>query len=427
MIEEIKSIEKIEDSNNLKEIINILIKEVNKLDVELKDLKKISEDKIEEKEVNCLDKLDEKEEITEVQNEKIEEVKIEKMNINKFVEAFPEYIKIEAFSEEMENEEMIGKLIEIFKSIFGAKDKKIEEKEKELENKNEEYIKEKEELEKNLKKLDETIKEKEKDLENKNKEYEEEKEKLEKNLKELNEKIEEKEKELENKNEEYIKEKEELEKNLKKLDETIKEKEKDLENKNKEYEEEKEKLEKNLKELNEKIEEKEKELENKNEEYIKVKKERDSMGDLLEARQLYNSYLEMEETIKSKFKNILFQKDFESFISSGYSISTIDNIWDIVKIEYKNISSENLDKLRKIFKFFITQINKRFENPTYGLIEARLEEDFDPVTQFDLSQNSSGKIIEFIFYGYGTLEDKSSSDDKDIIDKIRKRPLVLTK
>ena len=299
MIEEIKSIEKIEDSNNLKEIINRLIKEVNKLDVELKDLKKISEDKIEEKEVNCLDKIDKKEEITEVQNEKIEEVKIEKMNINKFVEAFPEYIKIEAFSEEMENEEMIGKLIEIFKSIFGAKDKKIEEKEKELENKNEEYI--------------------------------------------------------------------------------------------------------------------------------KVKKERDSMGDLLEARQLYNSYLEMEETIKSKFKNILFQKDFESFISSGYSISTIDNIWDIVKIEYKNISSENLDKLRKIFKFFITQINKRFENPTYGLIEARLEEDFDPVTQFDLSQNSSGKIIEFIFYGYGTLEDKSSSDDKDIIDKIRKRPLVLTK
>ena len=395
MIEEIKSIEKIEDSNNLKEIINVLIKEVNKLDVELKELKKISEDKIEEKEVNCLDKLDKKEEITEVQNEKIEEVKIEKMNINKFVETFPEYIKIEAFSEEMENEEMIGKLIEIFKSIFGAKDKKIEEKEKELENKNEEYIKEKEELEKNLKELNEKIEEKEKELENKNKEYEEEKEELEKNLKELNEKIEEKEKELENKNKEYEEEKEELEKNLKELDGLMKEKEI--------------KTEKLM------------------EEYIKVKKERDSMGYLLEARQLYNSYLEMEETIKSKFKNILFQKDFESFISSGYSISTIDNIWDIVKIEYKNISSENLDKLRKIFKFFITQINKRFENPTYGLIEARLEEDFDPVTQFDLSQNSSGKIIEFIFYGYGTLEDKSSSDDKDIIDKIRKRPLVLTK
>ena len=395
MIEEIKSIEKIEDSNNLKEIINVLIKEVNKLDVELKELKKISEDKIEEKEVNYLDKLDKKEEITEVQNEKIEEVKIEKMNINKFVEAFPEYIKIEAFSEEMENEEMIGKLIEIFKSIFGAKDKKIEEKEKELESRNKEYIKEKEKIEKNLKKLDETIKEKEKELESKNKEYEEEKEKLEKNLKELNEKIEEKEKELENKNKEYEEEKEELEKNLKELDGLMKEKEI--------------KTEKLM------------------EEYIKVKKERDSMGDLLEARQLYNSYLEMEETIKSKFKNILFQKDFESFISSGYSISTIDNIWDIVKIEYKNISSENLDKLRKIFKFFITQINKRFESPTYGLIEASLEEDFDPVTQFDLSQNSSGKIIEFIFYGYGTLEDRSSSDDKNIIDKIRKRPLVLTK
>ena len=159
----------------------------------------------------------------------------------------------------------------------------------------------------------------------------------------------------------------------------------------------------------------------------KIKKERDSMGDLLIARRLYNEYLEMNTEVKSKFKNILLQKDFESFLSSGYSTSTMDNIWDIVKVEYKNISSENLEKLRKIFKFFITQMNKKFKDPNFALIEATLEEEFDPVTQFDLSQNSRGKIAEFIFYGYGTLEDKANREDEDIIDKIKKRPLVLTK
>ena len=360
MIEEIKDADGFRDSNTLKDILNMLIKEINRLELELNNK---FDGKIKEEAEKSLEELDKKDESIEVQNEKIEEINIEKININKFVEAFPEYIKIESFSEEMENEEMIDKLIEIFKKIFGDKDKKIEEKEKELEIKNKEYI--------------------------------EEREKLENSLKELDKKIEEKERELEIKNKEYI--------------------------------EEKDRLENSLKELEEKIKEKEVKTEQLIEKYIKIKKERDSMGDLLEARQLYNSYLEMEEVVKSKFKNILLQKDFESFVSSGYSISTIDNIWDIVKVEYKNISSENLDKLRKIFKFFITQINKRFENPTYALIEANLEEDFDPVTQFDLSQNSNGKIREFIFYGYGTLEDKHSADDEDIIDKIRKRPLVLTK
>ena len=390
MIEEIKDTDGLRDPNTLKDILNMLIKEINRLELELNNK---FDSKIKEETEKSLEELDKKDENVEVQDEKMEEINIEKININKFVEAFPEYIKIESFSEEMENEQMIDKLIEIFKKIFG--DKKIEEKEKELEIKNKEYTKEKDRLENNLKKLEEKIKGKEEELEIKNKEYSEEKKKLENSLKELDEKIKEKEKELEIKSKEYIKEKEKLEDSLKELDKKIKEK--------------KVKTEQLI------------------EKYTKIEKERDSMGDLLEARQLYNSYLEMEETIKSRFKNILLQKDFESFVSSGYSISTIDNIWDIVKVEYKNISSENLDKLRKIFKFFITQINKRFENPTYTLIEASLEEDFDPVTQFDLSQNSNGKVIEFIFYGYGTLEDKHNTDDEDVIDKIRKRPLVLTK
>ena len=228
-----------------------------------------------------------------------------------------------------------------------------------------------------------------------------------------------------------------------------------IETLNTEYKEEKIKFEKNIEELNKEktklnedintLNEKYNELEKSNNEIIKdknekevkaeklmkkcekVKQERDSMGDLLVARKLYDSYLEMDIEVKSKFKNILLQKDFESFLASGYSTSTMDNIWDIVKVEYKNIPSENLEKLREIFKFFIMQMNKKFKDPNFALIEATLEEEFDPVTQFDLSQNSRGKIVEFIFYGYGTLEDKANPEDEDIIDKIKKRPLVLTK
>ena len=456
MIEEIKDTDGLRDPNTLKDILNMLIKEINRLELELNNK---FDSKIKEEVEKSLEELDKKDESIEVQDEKMEEINIEKININKFVEAFSEYIKIESFSEEMENKEMIDKLIEIFKKIFGDKDKKIEEKEEELEIKNKEYGEEKDRLENNLKELEEKIKRKEEELEIKNKEYSEEKEKLENSLKELDEKIKGKERELEIKNKEYSEEKEKLENSLKELDEKIKGKERELEIKNKEYSEEKEKLENSLKELDEKIKGKERELEIRNkeyseekdrlenslkkldetikkkevktgqliEEYTKIKKERDSMGDLLIARRLYNEYLEMNTEVKSKFKNILLQKDFESFLSSGYSTSTMDNIWDIVKVEYKNISSENLEKLRKIFKFFITQMNKKFKDPNFALIEATLEEEFDPVTQFDLSQNSRGKIAEFIFYGYGTLEDKANREDEDIIDKIKKRPLVLTK
>jgi len=392
VIEEIKDTDGLRDPNTLKDILNMLIKEINRLELELNNK---FDSKIKEEVEKSLEELDKKDESIEVQDEKMEEINIEKININKFVEAFSEYIKIESFSEEMENKEMIDKLIEIFKKIFGDKDKKIEEKEEELEIKNKEYGEEKDRLENNLKELEEKIKRKEEELEIKNKEYSEEKEKLENSLKELDEKIKGKERELEIRNKEYSEEKDRLENSLKKLDETIKKKEV---------------------KTGQLIEE-----------YTKIKKERDSMGDLLIARRLYNEYLEMNTEVKSKFKNILLQKDFESFLSSGYSTSTMDNIWDIVKVEYKNISSENLEKLRKIFKFFITQMNKKFKDPNFALIEATLEEEFDPVTQFDLSQNSRGKIAEFIFYGYGTLEDKANREDEDIIDKIKKRPLVLTK
>ena len=304
-------------------------------------------------------------------------MKKEKININKFIEAFPEDIKTEVFSEEIENEDIINKLVEILKDIFNKKDNKIEEINKELQNKQGE-----------IKNLNFNLERANKDLE-----------KFKTKLTTENEK----------------------------LVEEIKNKENEIKVLNEKYSEEKAKFENDIEKLNEEKKDKEKKLKKLIGKYEEIKEERDSMGDLLIARKLYSNYLEMDTRVKTKFEDILIQKDFESFVSSGYSISTIDNIWDIIKIEYKNISKEDLEELKEIFKFFIKQINKRFKEPKYSLIEVDLGEEFDAVTQVDLSQNSRGKIVEFVFYGYGFLKDKDNSNSEDIIDKIIKNPLVLTK
>jgi len=418
VIEKIKSIEELGNLNDFKEIINILIEKTNKLETELKDLNTNFDSRVRETVEKYLVEINNKNEVLETQTEKI--------NINKFIETFPKDIKVENFSEEMENEAIVNKLIEIFKNIFGRKDKKLKETSDDIESKTKEINK----LKETEKKLDKEIETKEKQIETLNTKYKEEKEKFENDIKELDKKIESKEinikgleTQIETLNIEYMQEKIKFEKNIEELNKEKTKLNEDINTLSGKYKE----LEKSNNELIKDKREKEIKTEKLMKEYEKVKQERDLMGDLLVARKLYDSYLEMDIEVKSKFKNILLQKDFESFLSSGYSTSTMDNIWDIVKVEYKNIPSENLEKLREIFKFFIMQMNKKFKDPNFALIEATLEEEFDPVTQFDLSQNSRGKIAEFIFYGYGTLEDKANPEDEDVIDKIKKRPLVLTK
>ena len=151
-----------------------------------------------------------------------------------------------------------------------------------------------------------------------------------------------------------------------------------------------------------------------------------SIGDLLQARKLYDKYLSMETRILSKLENVLIQRDFESFISSGYTLSSLDNVWDIVKIEYKNISKEDKETLKEVFAFFLNQINKRFKEAKYGLVQAEVGENFDAVNQVDLSQNSRGSVTECVFYGYGFLKEKENPDDEDVVIRRIKNPLVLT-
>lgn len=358
-----------------------------KLQTESVESKKIENNEVEEKDTK----------------EETNEIKEKKLDISKFIEEFSQefsFIKKDEFNEEMENDEIMGNIIEKIKRTFTSKEKSIMEL--------------KERVSKDVREIDslkETISKYKNDLNEK-----------EKRILEKENEINNYKNQLENK----IKENIELEKdyndklNLKK-NEIIR-----LENTEKILTAERTKLEKEKRELEEKDKENSEKMKIFMEKFEEKENELKSIGDLLQARKLYNKYLSMETRILSKLDNVLIQRDFESFISSGYTLSSLDNVWDIVKIEYKNISKEDKEILKEVFAFFLNQINKRFKEAKYGLVQVKVGEDFDAVNQVDLSQNSRGRVTECVFYGYGFLKEKENPDDEDVITRIIKSPLVLT-
>ena len=408
----------IDAKNTLKKIMNDLTKLIDsRIQIYIDTLN--NENSIEKSQDNLVEeKEDETNKIERV--EELNQEKEKKLDVSKFIEAFSqefEFINKDEFNDEMENDEIMGKIIELIKRMLGIKDNEINEKKKEIAKLNTK----KDELENNIKTLNSNIIKKE----NQNKLLEEEKVGLERNIGNLNHKVTELET-LKNNLERNISE---LDNDKRKLESDLKSKgteikrlediEKDLENKNS-------KLIKDKEDLNKENREKDEKLEKFMTKYEEKEKELKSVGDLLEARKLYDKYLSMETRILSKLDNVLIQRDFESFISSGYTLSSLDNVWDIVKIEYKNISNEDKEILKEVFSFFLNQINKRFKEAKYGLVQVEVGEDFDAVNQVDLSQNSKGKVTECVFYGYGFLKEKENPNDEDIIARIIKSPLVLT-
>ena len=366
------------------------------------------------------DNLIETKKIKNNEIEKKEEVHEKKLDILKFVEVFSQefdFINKNQFNEEMENDEIMDKIIELIKRMLGIKNNEIESKKMKIDGLE---IK-KTQLENDIQGLNLKINEKEK----KNNNLEKNKIELEEKIENLNykvNKIETLKNNLEDNIEQLNNEKKKLEddlENKKKQIIRLEEVERNLENKNSELIKDKEELNKENREKDEKLKKFMKLFEEKEQELI-------SIGNLLKARKLYDKYLSMETRILSKLENVLIQRDFESFISSGYTLSSLDNIWDIVKIEYKNISNGDKEILKEIFSFFLSQINKRFKESKYGLVQVEIGEDFDAVNQVDLSQNSRGKVTECVFYGYGFLAEKENSDDESVVERIIKSPLVLT-
>lgn len=335
--------------------------------------------------------------------EKSEEEKEKKSDISKFIEAFSQefsFIDKEQFNDEMENDEIMGNIIEKIKKAFTNKENSI----MDLKERVSQEIRETNILKETVSKYKNELNEKEKRILEKENEINSYKSQLENKIKE-NIKLE------KDYNDEL---------NLKK-NEIVR-----LENVERILTAGKTKLEKEKKELEEKNKENSEKMKIFMTKYEEKEKELKSVGDLLEAKKLYDKYLSMETRILSKLDNVLIQRDFESFISSGYTLSSLDNVWDIVKIEYKNISKEDKETLKEVFAFFLNQINKRFKDAKYGLVQVEVGEDFDAVNQVDLSQNSKGTVTECVFYGYGFLAEKENPNDEDIIARIIKNPLVLT-
>lgn len=335
--------------------------------------------------------------------EKSEEEKEKKLDISKFIEVFSKeftFINKDEFNDEMENDEIMGNIIEKIKKAFTNKENSI----MDLKERVSQEIRETNILKETVSKYKNELNEKEKRILEKENEINSYKSQLENKIKE-NIKLE------KDYNDEL---------NLKK-NEIVR-----LENVERILTAGKTKLEKEKKELEEKNKENSEKMKIFMTKYEEKEKELKSVGDLLEAKKLYDKYLSMETRILSKLDNVLIQRDFESFISSGYTLSSLDNVWDIVKIEYKNISKEDKETLKEVFAFFLNQINKRFKDAKYGLVQVEVGEDFDAVNQVDLSQNSKGTVTECVFYGYGFLAEKENPNDEDIIARIIKNPLVLT-
>ena len=347
------------------------------------------------------EKKDETNKIERVED--LNQEKEKKIDVSKFIEVFSKeftFINKDEFNDEMENDEIMGNIIEKIKKAFTNKENSI----MDLKERVSQEIRETNSLKETVSKYKNELNEKEKRIFEKENEIN-------------NYKI-----QLENKIKENIK----LEKdyndelNLKK-NEIVR-----LENVERILTAGKTKLEKKKKELEEKNKENSEKMKIFMTKYEEKEKELKSVGDLLEAKKLYDKYLSMETRILSKLDNVLIQRDFESFISSGYTLSSLDNVWDIVKIEHKNISKEDKETLKEVFAFFLNQINKRFKDAKYGLVQVEVGEDFDAVNQVDLSQNSKGTVTECVFYGYGFLAEKENPNDEDIIARIIKNPLVLT-
>ena len=386
----------LEKLGNFIENINFIIDERIKLYIENKDSNNNSIEKSQTKSV-------EPEKIENNNVEKSEKEKEKKLDISKFIEEFSQefsFIDKEQFNDEMENDEIMGNIIEKIKKAFTNKENSI----MDLKERVSQEIRETNILKETVSKYKNELNEKEKRILEKENEINSYKSQLENKIKE-NIKLE------KDYNDEL---------NLKK-NEIVR-----LENVERILTAGKTKLEKEKKELEEKNKENYEKMKIFMTKYEEKEKELKSVGDLLEAKKLYDKYLSMETRILSKLDNVLIQRDFESFISSGYTLSSLDNVWDIVKIEYKNISKEDKETLKEVFAFFLNQINKRFKDAKYGLVQVEVGEDFDAVNQVDLSQNSKGTVTECVFYGYGFLAEKENPNDEDIIARIIKNPLVLT-
>ena len=144
----------IDAKNTFKKIMNDLTKLIDsRIQIYIDTLN--NENSIEKSQDNLVEeKEDETNKIERV--EELNQEKEKKLDVSKFIEAFSQefdFINKDEFNDEMENDEIMGKIIELIKRMLGIKDNEINEKKKEIAKLNTK----KDELENNIKTLNSNI------------------------------------------------------------------------------------------------------------------------------------------------------------------------------------------------------------------------------------------------------------------------------
>lgn len=231
---------------------------------------------------------------------------------------------------------------------------------------------------------------------------------------------------------------------IKNLENTITEKEREndrlenekmnLENKNSSLNENIRTLNREVSRLENEIQEKKSEIREIEEKFIEIKGKNEKSNRRLEKlagveilQKLYEHYLEVSSEYRSRLENLIKTDDVSSFVACCYNIGTMDDLWDSLNVEIRNGNLRDAYVLRDIFEYFVKQQNKKYDESLYKLLIPNVGDEFDPTKHMAINGNSSGKIEEVIFPGYGSMESKSDSsqtDEERGFKKIRKLAMV---
>lgn len=159
--------------------------------------------------------------------------------------------------------------------------------------------------------------------------------------------------------------------------------------------------------------------------------EKNKLSDLYNIAKFYNKYMSISQQTRDKLENLIRTEDIGSFTTCCYQLSTMDDIWEFVNLELRkgNLESEDCKILGEIFTYFIQQKNKMYADALYRVYVPEKGEYFDATKHLDVDRNGADKIKEVIFPGYGSLENKTDSnqpEEERKIKKMKKLPIVKT-
>lgn len=144
------------------------------------------------------------------------------------------------------------------------------------------------------------------------------------------------------------------------------------------------------------------------------------MSEILVIDDLFAKYKECTK-LRESLKGMVMDSDILAFIASFSSLSDLDNIWDFVNNNKNKLDNNEVNLLAQIFTVFIEFQNKKFQDRKYSILQANIGDNFMPTQQISTSLNTSGKVTENYFPGYGTVE---VDNGEYVIKRIKKQAMV---